>query len=186
MSQVIDQLNWRYATKQFDSAKKIDADTWQAIEESLLLTPSSFGLQPWHFVVVTDQAKKESLTPLCWGQTQAADCSHFVILAALDDLDEAYIDKFLADTAAKRGQNPADLAGYKEMMMGFFSQMDEETKKAWAKNQVYIALGQLMTVAAQLGIDACPMEGITPAEFDKIFNISDKGYSTSVACKKSL
>jgi len=179
---VIDQLNWRYATKQFDPEKKIDSETWSTIEESLLLTPSSFGLQPWHFLVVTDQAKRDLLPELCWGQTQPADCSHYVILAALDTLDEAYLDKFLADTAAKRGQKTEDLAGYKDMMIGFFSQMDDAAKQAWAKNQVYIALGQLMAIAAQLGIDACPMEGINPPEFDKIFGLNEKGYSTSVAC----
>ena len=80
-SDLLDALNWRYATKAFDPARKIPADTIAAIEQSLVLTPSSYGLQPWKFLVITDKAIREQLVPHSWGQRQVADCSHFVVFA---------------------------------------------------------------------------------------------------------
>ena len=180
--QLISHLNWRYATKAFDSSKKIEDSVWEKIEDSLVLTPSSFGLQPWKFIVVTDQAVKDSLVPHSWGQTQIANCSHLVILCAKKDTTEKDVAAFIEDTHATRGGDREALNGYQDMMNGFLSQMSTEQKEAWAKNQVYIALGQLMTSAAVLDIDACPMEGITPPKFDKILGLEGSDYTTTLAC----
>jgi len=176
----LDQLQWRYATKQFDSTKIIDSKTWQSIEDSLILTPSSFGLQPWKFVVVTNKEIKEKLREHSWGQPQVTDCSHFVILCATEAITKVHMDAFLDDTVATRGGSREDLKEYQGMMEGFISRMSDTDKFNWAKNQVYIALGQLMATAAALEIDACPMEGISPTEYDKIIEID--GYKTVVAC----
>jgi len=180
MNQLIDQLKWRYATKQFDPSKKIDAATWSTIEESLVLTPSSFGLQPWKFIVITSAELKAQLLPHSWHQAQVTDCSHFVVLCAKETVSHEDIDAFLESIVATRGGSIEDLKGYGDMMRGFTDRMDADAKLAWAKNQVYIALGQLMTTAAMLGVDACPMEGIIPAEYDKL--IQEDGYVTTVAC----
>lgn len=179
---LLKDLRWRYATKQFDSAKKIPADLWSAVEESLALTPSSFGLQPWHFVVVTDEAIRAELTGHSWGQPQVAECSHFLVLTARKDIDEAYINAFIADTAAKRGVAVESLEDYRQMMVGFVLSMDDEARFAWAKLQTYIALGQVMSSAAHLGLDACPMEGISPVEYDRILGLEEKSLGTTVAC----
>ena len=178
--QYLEQLKWRYATKQFDTDKKIDDDTWNAIEDSLVLTPSSFGLQPWKFVVVTDPELKHKLREHSWGQAQVTECSHFLILCAKDDINPDDINALLEDTVATRGGQVEDLQGYGDIMRGFVDRMSDEEKFQWAKNQVYIALGQLMATAAALEIDACPMEGIVPPEFDRILNL--EGYKTVVAC----
>ncbi len=180
--QWIEKLNWRYATKQFDQTKKIESDIWQKVEESLLLTPSSFGLQPWKFIVITDDAVKKSLLPHSWNQPQVTDCSHLVVLAARSPISELEVEEFIKFTATTRGANLETLDAYKGMMLGFLSRMDDDTRTAWAKNQVYIALGQLMTTAAAIGLDACPMEGIVPAEYDKILQLKEQGYTTVVAC----
>lgn len=179
---LLDQLNWRYATKKFDASQRIPNETWSAIAKSLVLTPSSFGLQPWHFVVVKDEKTKEALLPHSWGQAQVTDCSHFVILAAKTSMTEAEIDSFLARTVQVRGGKIDQLNPYRDMMVGFTKNMDEAAKLQWAKLQTYIALGQLMTTAAVLGIDACPMEGIAPPEYDRILGLEEKGLTTSVAC----
>lgn len=177
---IIKQLNWRYATKVFDKNKKIDAETWQKLADSLILSPSSFGLQPWKFIVVTDEEIRQKLLPLSWNQTQVTNCSHFVVLCAKEDVTNADIGDFLDSTVKARGGTREDLQMYQDMMEGFVSNMDADTKFNWAKNQVYIALGQLMVAAAALEVDACPMEGITPPEFDKILEL--EGYKTVVAC----
>ncbi len=179
---LLTQLQWRYATKQFDASKEIPSNTWDMLEDSLVLTPSSFGLQPWHFFVIRSQDLKEELLPHSWGQVQVTDCSHFVVMAAKTTMTETDIDHFLKRTTALRGGEIDALNPYRDMMVGFTSQMDDAAKLQWAKHQAYIALGQLMTSAAVLGIDACPMEGIIPAEYDRILGLKEKGLTTTVAC----
>ncbi len=176
----LDQLQWRYATKQFDATAKIPANLWDSIEDSLVLTPSSFGLQPWRFFVITDPQIKEALLPHSWGQRQVVDCSHLVVLCARDGMNGSDIEKFLDASVATRGGSREDLGPYQQLMEGFISNMNEDQKNAWATNQVYIALGQLMATAAALEVDACPMEGINPQEYDKTLNVD--GYKTVVAC----
>lgn len=179
---LIASLKWRYATKVFDSSKTIPEDVWNALEDSLVLTPSSFGLQPWHFEIITDPELKKELLPHSWNQTQVTDCSHLVVFTAKLNTGNSEIADFLKRTAEVREVELDSLDGYGKMMSGFMAQMDNEQLLQWAKLQTYIALGQLMTSAGVLGIDACPMEGISQPEYDRILNLTKKGYTTSVAC----
>src|SRR5688572_1756343 len=110
------QLQWRYATKQFDASKKIPADVWSVLEETLILTPSSFGLQPWKFVIVTDPDVKQALVPASWRQSQPADCSHHVVFAAKTDLTEADVDHFLRRQVEVRGGTIEALNGYRNVI----------------------------------------------------------------------
>ena len=179
---LLTQLQWRYATKQFDPDQIIPGDTWSAIEESLVLTPSSFGLQPWHFVVVESQNLKEELLPHSWNQAQVTECSHFVVLAAKSRTTDEEIDAWIDRMVEVRGGERDNLSGYRDMMVGFLQRMDPAEQLQWSKLQTYIALGQLMTTASVLGIDACPMEGFLPAEYDRILGLPEKGLTASVAC----
>lgn len=179
---VLNALQWRYATKQFDSARKIDAETWNAIEESLILTPSSFGLQPWKFIVVADPAIRSELRAASWNQPQVTDASHLVVLTTRTDLTQNDIDAWINRMAEVQGcpaENFAPLAG---MISGFSSSMSSDARRAWNSRQVYIALGQLMTTAAMLNIDTCPLEGIDPAAYDRALGLENSGYATVVAC----
>lgn len=180
--QLIDTLQARYATKEFDPSQKIPTDDWNALQESLVLTPSSFGLQPWKFITVTDQATKESLVEHSWHQQQVADCSHMIVLCAKRETTTEDIEAWLKCIAEVRDVSRESLDGYAGMMFGMFSAMSTDQQFAWARNQVYIALGQLMTSSALLGIDACPMEGIIPSEYDKILKLEGSDYATVVAC----
>ncbi|BDS06127.1 NAD(P)H-dependent oxidoreductase [Oceaniferula spumae] len=180
--ELLHSLNWRYATKEFDAEKTIPNETWDAIEQSLILTPSSFGLQPWKFITVTDQKIKDELMIHSWNQRQVADCSHMVVLCAKAKVGNDDIDVWLDRLVEIRGVERESLDGYAGMMRGFLANMDERDTIAWAKHQVYIALGQLMASAAVLGIDACPMEGILPAEYDRVLGLQDGGYLTTVGC----
>jgi nitroreductase len=180
---LLEQLQWRYATKQFDASKKIAPDLWAALEQSLVLTPSSFGLQPWKFLVITDPATKQALTPASWNQSQVADCSHHVVFLAKRNLDAAHIHRFLERQIELRGGTHEALAGYRNIMVGFATKAkDEGWLDEWAIRQVYIALGNFMTSAALLGVDTCPMEGLVPAQYDKILNLETSDYRTIVAC----
>lgn len=180
---LIESLNWRYATKKFDPAKKLDAATWKALEEALVLSPSSYGLQPWKFIVVKDPAVRAQLREKAWGQSQVTDASHFVVFTHRTDLTEADIDRFIARIAEVRGVTVESQAGYRQMMVGNLVQGPKHATIAdWTARQAYIALGQLMTAAAALGVDSTPMEGLDPAAFDQILGLEGSGYGTVMAC----
>src|SRR5271170_5993947 len=176
-------LNWRYATKFFDATKKIPADVWQTLEQALVLTPTSYGLQPYQFLVISNPAKRAELLPHSWGQKQVVDCSHYVVFTARTEMTEADVDKLIRRTTELRKLPPGALNAYRGMMIGDVVN-GPRGKKAheWAARQSYIALGNLMTSAAVLGVDACPMEGLVPAEYDKVLNLNGSGYATVVAC----
>ena len=175
-------LRFRYATKAFDPARKIPAETWDAFEKSLVLTPSSFGLQPWKFLVIDAAEIREKLKAASWNQPQLTDASHLVVLTARTDLTQADIDSWIARLSEIQGTPIEALAGLSGMISSFSSAMTPAEKQAWNTRQVYIALGQLMTSAAVLGIDSCPLEGISPADYDTILGLSGTGYATAVAC----
>ena len=180
---LIEQLKWRYATKKFDPARKIPPETWAALEQALVLTPSSFGLQPWRFVVIKDQGIKEKLVPLSWKQTQPADCSHFVVLAARECMTEDDIYRLIRRTSEVRGAPVESLAGFRKMMIGTLVPPPAAFNiKHWAALQAYIALGNFMTAAAVIGVDTCPMEGIDPVKYDELLGLPRQGYTTIVAC----
>src|SRR5262245_55791694 len=179
--QLLDRLNWRYATKQFDPQRKINPQDWAVLEDALLLTPSSGGLQPWKFIVVTDPAVRAKLLPASFGQPQIKDASHLVVFAAKQNFGEADVDAFINRIAVTRGVPIESLTQFRGMLVGGIVQaMDEKARNAWARNQAYIALGNLLTSAALLGIDACPMEGFDRAQYDEILGLNAHGYASAV------
>lgn len=180
---LLQQLKWRYATKKFDSSRKISAADWAVLEESLILTASSYGLQPWKFIVVTDPALKAKLRPASWNQSQVEECSHLVVFTAQQDVTEADVDRFIARIAEVRGVTAESLAGYKGYMVGDLVKGPRHAIiSEWAARQTYIAMGNLLTSAALLGIDACPFEGIEPAKYDEILGLKGTGFATVSAC----
>jgi nitroreductase len=183
VTDLLENLNWRYATKKFDSTKTIAAETWAALEESLVLTPSSYGLQPWKFWVITNAELREQLKPLSWNQSQVTDCSHYVVFAIKKNLSLEHLDHFIARTAEVRGITVEAIAGYRNIMASDVVYGPRSlTVNEWATRQVYIALGNFMTSAAMIGVDTCPMEGIEAPKYDKLLGLSEKGYATVVAC----
>lgn len=182
---VLKQLSWRYAVKKFDPSKKISDKDWEILEESLRLAPSSYGLQPWKFIVVHNRDILKQLTSLSWGQSQIEDCSHYVVLATKIKLDEELIDKHVAKTAEVRGIDPKLLTGFKKVMVGdLLTGPRNETIYHWAQRQAYIAMGFMMETAAMLHIDTCPMEGLDPKGYDKVLGLGNSGYGTvaGIAC----
>jgi nitroreductase len=181
--ELLQALEWRYATKVFDPAKKIPADTWQTLERALVLTPTSYGLQPYKFLVINDPARREELVPHSWGQKQVVDASHFVVFTAKMKMTESDVNKLIQRTVETRKLPPDSLNAYRGMMLGdVVNGPRGKIAHEWAARQTYIALGNLMTCAAVLGVDACPMEGLVPAEYDKVLNLNGSGYATVVAC----
>lgn len=180
---VLGSLRWRYAVKAFDASRDIEPETWLALEEVLVLTPSSFGLQPWLFLVLEDRGLREALVPHAWGQRQVADASRLVVFCRRQDLGQEDIDRYLASMADIRGTRLENLTGLRQMMQGTLVEgpMREEINE-WATRQVYIALGNFMTTAAMLGVDTCPLEGFLPEKFDEILGLGPRGWASVVCC----
>lgn len=178
-----EQLAWRYATKRFDPTKKISDADWHVLEESLRLAPSSFGLQPWKFVVVKDTTIRQQLQPHSWGQPQIVEASHLVVLAAQQTVGHNDVDTFISTISDTRGVPAANLTDYANMMKGFLDHLaSDKSTEAWSTRQVYLALGMLLSSAAMLKIDACPLEGIDAAKYNEILGLPAIGYSAKVAC----
>lgn len=180
-SQLIERLHWRYATKRFDPARHIPTQDWAALEQALVLTPSSIGLQPWTFVVVDDPRVRAQLLLASYGQPQVVDASHLVVFATKTRFGEAEIDAHVRRVAAVRGVSVESLEGLRASALRYLVQgMNETERRAWAANQAYIALGNLVTSAALLGIDAAPMEGFEKSRYDDLLGLKVRGLSSTV------
>lgn len=182
--QLIKQLKWRYAVKKFDAARKVSDADWQVLEESLILAPTSFGLQPYKFIVVTDEALKSELQPFAWNQPQVTSCSHLVVIATKKEVSEADVDAYMKRIMEVREIGYTDdIKNLEGMIKGFRKNAETQGWMGqWTHKQSYIALGFLMQTAAIMGIDTCPMEGFNPSDFDRILGLDEEGYSAAVLC----
>ena len=182
-AQVVERLEWRYATKSFDPTKQIPADAWHALEQSLVLAPSSFGLQPWKFLVVEDKNLREQLRAASWNQSQVVDADRFVVFTALRTTTAEDVDRFMQRTSELRGTPVESMQGYRNVIANFLVKgWAAKDLFAWNARQTYLALGQFMTAAALMGIDTCPMEGIDLHGYDELLGLKGSRYATLCAC----
>jgi nitroreductase len=179
-ARLLDALNWRYAVKKFDPERPIDAGTWNALEEALVLTASGIGLQPWKFLVIDDHALRARLREASYGQPQITEADKLVVFAARTGYSAADVDRFVARVAEVRGLSLESLAGLRNAALSAVVRRPEADRDAWAARQPYIALGNFLTSAALLGVDACPMEGFEPAKYNALLGLDAQGY-TAVA-----
>jgi nitroreductase len=177
---ILDQLRWRYATKKFDPARKIAPKLWAQLEAAAVLAPSSYGLQPWRFIVITDPAMRKKLHPVSYNQAQILDASHLVVFAAKNPPTPADVEGHIAQTARIRGVATTLLDGYRQMMLGSLARMSGPDAHAWATRQTYIALGVFLSACALSGVDACPMEGFQPEKYGEILGLKEKGLGAVV------
>ncbi|MBI5247439.1 MAG: NAD(P)H-dependent oxidoreductase [Elusimicrobia bacterium] len=176
---LVGALNWRYAVKKFDTSGRVPLDKWEALEESLVLSPSSYGLQAWKFLVIEDKALRAKLQPASYGQSQIVDADKLVVFLVKKDAGPADVQRFV-DRISEVRRVPAELLeGYKQTMLQSVS-LPPEKVEAWLTRQVYIALGNFLTSAALLGVDACPMEGFDKDEYDRILGLHAQGWKSVV------
>ncbi len=176
------QLNWRYATKLFDPKKKLPEALLEKLLDAARLSPSSYGLQPWHFVVVTDPKTRTELRSHAWNQPQITDSAALVVLCSTAKMSEQHVNHFADSIVKDRGIKPADIEGYRQMMLGLLPKVQGEAGDSWMTHQVYLALGMLLSACAIAEVDACPMEGFSNAEFDRVLNLHQKELRSRVLC----
>ena len=174
---IIEAYDFRHACKEFDDSKKISEEDFDFILETARLSPSSFGFEPWKFVVVQNPEFREELRKVSWGaQRQLPTASHFVVVLSRTGKDMKYDSKYISDFMEEVKKLPAEVAeGMRERLKDFqendFKLFETSTAlNDWASKQTYIALGNMMTAAAQIGIDSCPIEGFNKDKVEEILN----------------
>ncbi|WP_338840333.1 NAD(P)H-dependent oxidoreductase [Flavobacterium ginsenosidimutans] len=180
MSNFLENQNWRYATKQFDASKKISDADLNTLKEAVRLSASSYGLQPYKVVIVENPELREKLKGAAWGQTQITDASHLFIFANDLNLDAGSVDKYINNISEVRGVPAEALGGFSDMMKNVIANLSEDAKHIWTAKQTYLALGNLLNAAAELKIDATPMEGFNAAQFNEILGFDKLGLNASV------
>jgi nitroreductase len=171
---ILEQLNWRYATKSYDQTKRISAEDWETLEQALILAPSSFGIQPYKFLVIGDPELREKLKAAAYGQPAVTDASEIVVFAYKKNLTDADIEHFVERIVEVRGTPRESLADYENAMKNSAKNAREGGYiETWNSRQAYIALGFFLETAALLGIDATPMEGFNAAQFNEILGLEE-------------
>lgn len=173
---LLQQLNWRYATKKMDPSKKIEAATLDRILEAIRLTPTSSGLQPYQVLVVTSQTVKDRIRAVAWDQSQVSECSHLLVFAAWDDYTAERINASFDFTIGERGVGTNERTeAYRKNLVTNYPPRGPEINFQHTAKQTYIALGLALVAAAAEGVDATPMEGFDPNAVDDILGLRAKG-----------
>ena len=171
---LLEALKWRYATKAFEADKKVPQEQVDQILEAGNLAPTSYGLQPFKFVVVENKPLQEQLVPHSYDQNQVAEASHLIVIAVRTDIDVDYVNDYASRIESARELPEGAVEGYRNMMVGSVSGMSDSDKKTWSTKQAYIALGMMLAEAASLGIDSCPMEGFLPDQYDAVLGLTEQ------------
>ena len=171
---IIDSLNWRYATKKFDSNRKLSKNQVNTLKNAFNLTASSYGLQPIKLIVISNQEIKNNLLESSLNQQQVIQCSHLLVICVETDIDESYIELYFKRVVDIRKTSPKVLESFKNSIINEFNDMSNTSIINWSINQAYLALGNLMTVCSVEEIDSCPMEGFLPEKYDEILDLKTK------------
>ncbi|WP_298506270.1 NAD(P)H-dependent oxidoreductase [uncultured Maribacter sp.] len=180
MNDYINNLQWRYATKKFDSSKKLTEEQLNFILDAVQLSASSYGLQPYHVFVISDREIREKLKAASWGQVQITESSHLIVFANQTTFKDNLIDDYLTNVISTRNLPENSLQEYGDFMKSKLTPLTDEIKNIWTSKQTYLALGNLLSAAASIQVDACPMEGFDAEEYNNILGLSDKNLNASV------
>jgi nitroreductase len=182
MSTFVENQNWRYATKKFNSEKKVSESDLEILKDAIQLSSSSYGLQPYKVLIIENEEIRKQLQPASWGQSQIVDASHLLVFANITNIDADYINNYAENMATTRNIPFESVKGYADFMIGNITGLTPEQQNIWTAKQTYLALGNLLNAAAELKIDVTPMEGFVPDQYDEILGLKEKGlHATLVA-----
>ncbi|MBU2876073.1 MULTISPECIES: NAD(P)H-dependent oxidoreductase [Alteromonadaceae] len=180
MSNLVEKLNWRYATKKMDASKAVAEDKVERILEAIRLTATSSGLQPYEVIVVKNQDLRDQIVPHAFNQTQISDCSHLLVFAAWDNYTEERINHMFDLVNEERGIINEGWENYRKMILATYPPRDPEINFQHAARQAYIGLGTALVAAAEEGVDSTPMEGFVPEKVDEILGLTERGLRSVV------
>lgn len=180
MNKIVEDLNWRYATKKFDPSKKVSDEDLATIKEALRLTATAFGLQTMKFLIIENSEVRQKLQPASWGQTQITDASHLIVMCSYIDVNNDHVDHYMQDVSSTRKIPIEATAQFGNYIKGALTNFTPEEAANWSTKQVYIAMGQVLHTCARLRLDATPMEGFDPAAYDDILGLSAKNLKATL------
>lgn len=178
MTNSIENLEWRYAVKKFDSSKMLSEEKVNRLKQAFNLTATSYGLQPITLLVIQNKTIQQRLVQHSFSQQQIAQASHVLVICTQKDIDSAYIHRYFEKIKMIRGTSDEILDPFKEALVTDFSSRDVLEIKHWSINQAYLAMGNLLTVCAMEKIDSCPMEGFVSQEYDRVLELEEKGLAS--------
>lgn len=171
-------LDWRYAVREF-SPEKLDAQTVETLVDAARKSASSYGLQPYKILIVESKSVRQDLLPYSFGQQKVLDCSHLIVFAAQTDIGDNTVDRYVRQFVKTRGVPAEEISGYVRHMKEALAAKSRAEKQAWAHQQAYIALGTLLTAAASMRIDSCPMTGFDHKAYDEVLGLAKLGLETT-------
>ena len=177
-NQLINALSERYAVKKFDPNKKLSNEQLDTLIEATRLTATSYGLQLMKLILVESKEIREKLVECSFGQRQVADASHLLVLCREKDIDLDHIQEYIDNISATRKVEGEKLDDFKNMMSRTILTKSKTDQEIWMDKQIYIALGNLLTSCAVMGVGACPMEGFIPDEYDEVLGLADKNLAS--------
>lgn len=180
MSNFIKNANWRYATKKFDSTKKVSSEDLETLKEAIRLSASSYGLQPYKVIFVENPELRAKLQPASWGQSQVVDASHVIVFANVLNIGAAEIDSYFQNLIETRRIPMESVQGYADFMKSKITSLPEDDRNIWTAKQTYLALGNLLNSASELQIDVTPMEGFIPEQVNEILGLDKLGLNAAV------
>jgi nitroreductase len=182
MKSILEEMNWRYATKKFDPSKKISAEQLDVLLEVVRLAPTSYGLQPFKVIVIQSPEIREQLLPFSFGQRQVVEASHVLVFCAETQLDSTTIDQYIERIATTRNQDETELQGYKSFMNRTLLDQEEDSIVNWHAKQVYLAVGMFLQSCSKLKIDATPMEGFNADGYSDVLQLNALHLHPVIVC----
>ena len=181
---ILKSLEWRYAVKKFDDQKKISQELITQVQKGLVLSASSFGVQPWNFIFISNYEIKNQILSIAFNQTQIIDCSHLIVLCRKDQFGETQIDEFTKDFSKKQNisENNQSMQAYFNLIKKTLLGYSKDKMDRFQTEQVYLALGNLLTLCAHLKIDSCPIAGFLPVKLDELLKLKEKNLKSVVLC----
>lgn len=176
----IENLKWRYATKQYNKEKKASEEQIENLKEVIQLSPSSYGMQLFKVMIIENRDFREKLRPFCWDQPQITDASHIFVFCNYASLSNEQINDYFQFKAKELGMEADGLKGYADFVAGKMSPKSDKEISHWTAKQTYIALGNALTACAEMKLDATPMEGFDADDVDELLGLKEKGLTTAV------
>lgn len=177
---IIDSLQWRYATKKFDKNRKLTSEQIEILKDAITLTPTSLGLQAFKVMVIDDDETKAKIFPHAYNQAQIVTSSHIFLFCAMKQIDNEYVDTHINRTAKANNRKVEDLSGYRQMVLGSIANRNDDQILNWNAKQTYIAAGNLLNTCALEKIDSCPMEGFSVADVSDVLGLDAQGLVPTV------
>lgn len=182
MHQIIDDLNWRYATKRFDPDKKLSEEQLNIVKESVRLSASSYGLQAYKVLQIDDPETRQKLMVASYGQQPVVDASHLFVFCAYTKVEDSDVHRYMQLISDTRETVQEELDRFGKGIITSIKNKSQEQIINWTSKQTYIALGQLLHTCASLRVDALPMEGFDPSSYNRILNLDEVNLTATLAC----